>query len=151
MCAVAIVLSQMPAQARQTGKKPSEPAQAAPEPIIAIKAGKLLNPETGKTEANQIILVQGKLIKEIGGKVAIPADAQVVDLSKSTVLPGLFDAHTHLCMMVIPERDNGNYYFTTLLDTTAYRAVEGVGNGHQSPPTARWTRHGWSGLSPPVR
>jgi imidazolonepropionase-like amidohydrolase len=34
-----------------------------------------------------------------------------------------------LCLTVIPKRDHGNYYFTTLLDTTAYRAVEGVGNG----------------------
>src|SRR3984893_3509986 len=97
--------------------------------IVAIKAGKLLDPETGKTTANQIILVEGKKIKEIGGNVAIPADAKVVDLSRATVLPGLFDAHTHLCLTVIPNRDHGNYYFTTLLDSTGYRAIEGVANG----------------------
>jgi imidazolonepropionase-like amidohydrolase len=99
------------------------------EPVIAIKAGKLLDPETGKASANQIILIQGKLIKEIGSSVAIPADAQVIDLSKSTVLPGLFDAHTHLCMTVNPKRDAGNYFYTTLVDTTGYRAIEGVANG----------------------
>ena len=32
-------------------------------------------------------------------------------------------------MSVIPRRDHGNYYFTTLLDTTGYRAIEGVANG----------------------
>src|SRR6266852_361994 len=96
---------------------------------VAIKAGKLLDPETGKTTANQIILVEGNRIKEIGGNVAIPAEATIIDLSKATVLPGLFDAHTHLCMTVIPKRDHGNYYFTTLLDTTGYRAIEGVANG----------------------
>jgi imidazolonepropionase-like amidohydrolase len=99
------------------------------QPVIAIKAGKLLDPETGKTAANQIILVQGKTIKEIGPSVAIPADAQVIDLSKSTVLPGLFDAHTHLCMSVNPKRDAGNYFYTTLMDTTGYRAIQGVANG----------------------
>jgi imidazolonepropionase-like amidohydrolase len=99
------------------------------EPVIAIKAGKLLDPETGKTAANLIILVQGKTIKEIGPSVAIPADAQVIDLSKSTVLPGLFDAHTHLCMSVNPKRDAGNYFYTTLVDTTGYRAIQGVANG----------------------
>jgi len=99
------------------------------EPVIAIKAGKLLDPETGKASANQIILIQGKIIKEIGASVAIPADAQVIDLSKSTVLPGLFDAHTHLCMTVNPKRDAGNYFYTTLVDTTGYRAIEGVANG----------------------
>src|SRR6266850_8332542 len=96
---------------------------------VAIKAGKLLDPETGKTTANQIILVEGNRIKEIGGNVAIPAEAKIIDLSKATVLPGLFDAHTHLCMAVIPGRDQGNYYFTTLLDSTGYRAIEGVANG----------------------
>jgi len=96
---------------------------------VAIKAGKLLDPETGKTTANQIILVEGNRIKEIGGNVAIPAEAKIIDLSKATVLPGLFDAHTHLCMTVIPKRDHGNYYFTMLLDTTGYRAIEGVANG----------------------
>src|SRR5467141_10579 len=97
--------------------------------IVAIKAGKLLDPETGKTTVNQIILVEGNRIKEIGTNVITPADAKIVDLSKATVLPGLFDAHTHLCMTVIPKRDHGNYYFTTLLDTTGYRAIEGVANG----------------------
>jgi imidazolonepropionase-like amidohydrolase len=101
---------------------------AAPQ-LVAIKAGKLLDPETGKTSANQIILVQGKVIKEIGPNVAIPAGARIIDLSKATVLPGLFDAHTHLCMSVNPKRDAGDYYFTTILDTTAYRAIEGVANG----------------------
>ena len=97
--------------------------------IVAIKAGKLLDPETGKTTANQIILVEGNKIKEIAGNVSIPAEAKIIDLSKATVLPGLFDAHTHLCMAVIPGRDQGNYYFTTLLDSTGYRAIEGVANG----------------------
>jgi len=97
--------------------------------IVAIKAGRLLDPETGKTTANQVILVEGNRIKEIGANVAIPAEAKIIDLSKATVLPGLFDAHSHLCMTVIPKRDHGNYYFTTLLDSTGYRAIEGVANG----------------------
>src|SRR6266446_5515999 len=74
--------------------------------IVAIKAGKLLDPETGKTTANQVILVEGNRIKEIGANVAIPAEAKIIDLSKATVLPGLFDAHSHLCMTVIPKRDH---------------------------------------------
>ena len=105
-------------------------AQKKPNPqIIAIKAGKLLDPETGKTASNQIILVDAKLITAIGPNLTIPSGAKIVDLSNSTVLPGLFDAHTHLCMTVIPERDANNYYITTLLDPTPYRAIQGVGNG----------------------
>jgi len=108
---------------------PARPQLNSSSQIVAIKAGKLLDPETGKTTINQVILVEGNRIKEIGTDVITPAEAKVVDLSKATVLPGLFDAHTHLCMTVIPKRDHGNYYFTTLLDTTGYRAIEGVANG----------------------
>jgi imidazolonepropionase-like amidohydrolase len=103
-------------------------AQPEPSQVYAIKAGKLIDPEKGTTETNQIILVRGNKIEAVGPNVQIPSDAKVIDLSKSTVLPGLFDAHTHLCMTIVKERDNGNYYITTLLDPTPYRAIEGVAN-----------------------
>ena len=47
----------------------------SPPQLIAIKAGKIVDPETGKTSVNQVLLVEGKKIKEIGSNVAIPADA----------------------------------------------------------------------------
>ncbi len=103
-------------------------AAAAQTNTIAIKAGKVVDPETGKMSTNQIILVEGKRIKEMGANIPIPSGAKVIDLSKSTVFPGMYDAHTHLCMTVKARRDAGNYFFTTLLDTTAYRAIEGVAN-----------------------
>jgi imidazolonepropionase-like amidohydrolase len=116
--ALAIVAARVEAQYPQPG----------PLQVVAIKAGKLVDPEKGTTETNQIILVRGKVIEAVGPNVQIPAEAKVIDLSKSTVLPGLFDAHTHLCMTVKKERDAGNYYITTLLDPTPYRAIEGVAN-----------------------
>lgn len=96
--------------------------------VTAIRAGKLIDPETGATALNQVVIVEGRKIKAIGAGLQIPAGARVVDLSNSTVLPGIFDAHTHLCMTTRKERDNGNYYFTTLLDPTGYRAIQGVAN-----------------------
>ena len=48
---------------------------------FAIKAGHLIDPENGEVEDNQIILVENKIIKEIGSSVTIPADATVIDLS----------------------------------------------------------------------
>src|ERR1700681_713934 len=111
-----------------TPKTAAQYPQPGPPRVIAIKAGKLIDPEKGTTVANQIILVRGRKIEAVGANVQIPADAQVIDLSKSTVLPGLFDAHTHLCMTIKKVRDAGNYYITTLLDPTPYRAIEGVAN-----------------------
>ena len=78
--------------------------------VTAIKAGRLIDPAAGTTATNQIILVEGGKITAVGAGLQIPAGATVVDLSQSTVLPGLFDAHTHLCMTMQTKRDAGNYY-----------------------------------------
>ncbi|HSZ20455.1 MAG TPA: amidohydrolase family protein [Candidatus Acidoferrum sp.] len=102
--------------------------EAGPDRVYAIKAGKLVDPEKGAKETNQVIVVRGKKIEAVGSNLQIPADAKVIDLSKSTVLPGLFDAHTHLCMTLKKDRDGNSYFFTTLLDPTPYRAIEGVAN-----------------------
>ena len=87
-----------------------------------------MDPEMAKADSNQIILIEKGKITAIGSGLTIPAGAVVVDLSRFTVLPGLFDAHTHLCMTVQKQRDNGNYYYTTLNDPDSFRAIEGVAN-----------------------
>jgi imidazolonepropionase-like amidohydrolase len=102
--------------------------QPAPDRVYAIKAGKLVDVGRGSTETNQIILVRGKKIEAVGSNVAIPPEAKIIDLSKSTVLPGLFDAHTHLCMTLKKDRDGTDYFITTLMDSTPFRAIEGVAN-----------------------
>jgi len=96
--------------------------------ITAIKAGKVVDTESGTVLSNQIILVEKGRITSIGANVTIPANAAVIDLSSSVVLPGLFDMHTHLCMDVIEARDHGNYYITTLLDPDSFRSIEGSVN-----------------------
>src|ERR1700674_3590428 len=123
-----LLISSIVLLAVTTPKTAAQYPQPGPARVIAIKAGKLVDPEKGTTAANQIILVRGKKIEAVGPKVQVPADAQIIDLSKSAVLPGLFDAHTHLCMTIKKERDAGSYYITTLLDPTPYRAIEGVAN-----------------------
>ena len=58
-------------------------------PVTAIRAGRLLDPEAGRILTNQIILVSGTKITDVGPNVAIPSGAQVIDLSRMTVMPGL--------------------------------------------------------------
>src|SRR5258706_15852813 len=45
----------------------------APAPITAIRAGRLLDPDGGRVLTNQIILVEGTRIRDVGPNVAIPA------------------------------------------------------------------------------
>jgi imidazolonepropionase-like amidohydrolase len=67
-------------------------------PVVVVRAGHVLDVRTGKTEANQAILIEGEKITSVGPAVTykLPAGSMVIDLPNATVLPGLIDAHTHL-------------------------------------------------------
>ncbi len=104
---------------------------AGPQKITAVRAGRLIDPETGSAAANQIILVEGERIREVGPNIAIPPGAQVIDLSKLTVLPGLVDAHTHQAMTYKEIPENNIYYFTFVADSTPLRAIQAASNALQ--------------------
>ncbi len=65
---------------------------------IAVRAGRLYDGKSDRLLANQVVLIEGDKITEVGpsDRVKIPAGAVELDLTHSTVLPGLIDAHTHL-------------------------------------------------------
>ena len=97
-------------------------------PRIVIRAGVLVDPETGNATTNQTIVVDDEKITSVGANAAAAPGATVIDLSRFTVMPGVFDAHTHLCLDVNMARDRGNYFYTTLQDPDSYRAIEGAVN-----------------------
>ena len=68
----------------------------SPQQVIAIRAGRLFDARTGSLAANQIVLIRGDRIVDVGPSVAIPPDARVIDLSAATVMPGMIDAHVHV-------------------------------------------------------
>jgi imidazolonepropionase-like amidohydrolase len=72
--------------------------QPPPPEGVAIRAGRLFDPRTGTNLANQLIVIQGDRITDVGpaDRVKVPAGARVIDLSSATVLPGLIDRHVHL-------------------------------------------------------
>jgi imidazolonepropionase-like amidohydrolase len=61
-----------------------------------IRFGKLVD-GSGKVLTNAIVVVEDDRIKSVGtAETALPANAEVIDLSRFTGIPGLIDAHTHL-------------------------------------------------------
>jgi imidazolonepropionase-like amidohydrolase len=97
--------------------------------VTALRVGHLVDPEAGTAAANQIILIENGKFSAIGPNVAIPASAEVVDLSQYYVSPGLVDAHNHLALTYKEEPEHNSYYLTSVLDSTAIRAIQAVSNG----------------------
>lgn len=106
-------------------------AQSQTTSITAIKAGRLIDPETATAATDQVILIEGEKIKAVGSNLAIPAGATVIDLSKLTVLPGLVDTHTHTALTYKEQPENNYYYLTYVMESTPLRAIQAASNGIQ--------------------
>jgi imidazolonepropionase-like amidohydrolase len=99
------------------------PAQQLPSRVV-VRAGKLLDVKTGKTLADQAIVIEGDKIVSVGAMAAVKSSAgdRVIDLSHATVLPGLTDAHTHLTM------DPKNIGYASLAVSVPREALTGARN-----------------------
>jgi len=66
--------------------------------LVVIRAGQMFDGKGDQLVSNQVIVVQGDRIAEVGpaASVKIPAGAAEIDLSMATVLPGLIDGHNHM-------------------------------------------------------
>jgi imidazolonepropionase-like amidohydrolase len=64
------------------------------------------------------VLVRDGMIRAVGSDMVVPPSAQIIDGKGKTLLPGLFDAHTHLGMMFGEQflRDALDFGVTTELD-----------------------------------
>ena len=115
--------------------------------VTAIRAGRLVDPDSGSVLTDQIILIRGAKIEKVGKGIDIPAGATTVDLGMMTVLPGLIDCHTHLAdgvhdpepvnrarklpaQIALESVPNARAMlesgFTTVRDVGAYRALTDV-------------------------
>lgn len=91
-----------------------------------IRAGTVVFAHDGSSATDQRIEVRDGRIQSIlawrGGMDG------VVDLRDQYVMAGLIDAHAHMALEVDPSKDGGNYFVTGILNTTPYRAIQGVRN-----------------------
>ncbi len=95
--------------------------------VTAIKAGRLIDPDSATVLTDQVILIRGNKIESVGKNLAIPTDAKIIDLSKMTVLPGLIDCHTHLAD---GKEENGDplSYFKKTSAQVAYESIPNARN-----------------------
>jgi imidazolonepropionase-like amidohydrolase len=109
-------------------------AQSQNSQIVAIRAGHLFDSKSGKMLDNQVVLVDGEKITAVGSadQVQIPAGAQVIDLSKATVLPGLIDGHTHIFGFGLDGiKPGGPPFASAINDTREYRTLLALANAQK--------------------
>src|SRR6266849_6394082 len=97
--AAAIGATAGPSQSQEGGAARNPAAGkylAPPDQVVAIRAGRMFESKSGAILNNQVILIKGDRITNVGSSVDIPAGARVIDLGSATVMPGMIDAHVHV-------------------------------------------------------
>jgi imidazolonepropionase-like amidohydrolase len=95
--------------------------------LTVIRAGTLFDSKTGRVTRNAVIVVEGEKITAVGdSSTTIPADATVVDLSDSFVLPGVMDMHTH----IVGNLDN--YFYAGYFQSPHRATIGGVVNAEKT-------------------
>src|SRR6187431_769493 len=66
-------------------------------PVVALTHARLVDGTGAPAREDQTVVLRGSRIAEVGpsSSTTAPADAQVIDLSGQTIIPGLVQLHEH--------------------------------------------------------
>jgi len=106
---------------------PLPPPQMRTNERIAIRAGRLFDGKADDLRKQQVILIEGTRIQQVGpaGEVHIPPGTDVLDLTNAVLLPGLIEGHTHIFASG-PELDE-----QMLKESLQYRTLEALVNAQR--------------------
>jgi imidazolonepropionase-like amidohydrolase len=93
-------VSDGPAQSAPAVQPPAKIDAKQPRATL-FKDVKVFDGKSDKLSASTSVLVVGNKIEKIGGDIAAPKEATVIDAGGRTLMPGLIDAHWH-AMLVRP-------------------------------------------------
>ncbi|MDI3310071.1 MAG: amidohydrolase, partial [Thermoanaerobacterium sp.] len=94
--------------------------------MYLLKGGKVLTMAGKNYEKADVLIGDGKIL-DVGEEIIAPLDAEVIDVSGLTVMPGMIDAHCHLGMWenaVGFEGADGNEETDPI--TPQLRAIDGI-------------------------
>ena len=96
-----------------------------PKGMIALTGGKIITMNGDKVIENGVIITDGKHIKAVGpaSELSIPKDAEVIDVTGKTIMPGIVDAHAHGSQgsnEIIPQQNWKNFAGLALGVTTIH-------------------------------
>src|SRR5690242_11480356 len=77
-------------------QKPAQPTDT----VYLLKPHHVYSSESAQLHDNWVVVVRGQKIDAVGpaSTVNAPADAKVIDLPGTTLMPGLIDAHSHILL-----------------------------------------------------
>jgi imidazolonepropionase-like amidohydrolase len=107
--------------------------------VLAIVGGNIIDVEGNESISNSVIIIENGLIKQLGkaSTIKIPANGIIIHAEGKTILPGLWDMHSHfeqaewgpayLAAGVTTVRDCGNEFGYINAIKSAIDAHKGVG------------------------
>jgi imidazolonepropionase-like amidohydrolase len=97
---------------------------ATAEEVTVIRAGTLIDGASDAPRHNQIIIIRGNRVESVSDAASakVPVGANMIDLTRATVLPGLIDSHTHIFLQG-EDPAQGGYDVNILKYPLSYRAA----------------------------